>query len=53
MMKCNQDYALKTAIELAKANIESTDKWVDPEYVNDFIEAVYGLLRGERKTEEE
>ncbi|BDH62152.1 hypothetical protein MTP04_22820 [Lysinibacillus sp. PLM2] len=52
MMKCNKDFALKTAIELAKVNLESTEQWVAPENVNYFIEEVYLLLTGEKETNE-
>jgi hypothetical protein len=52
MMRTNNDFALKTAIELAKVNIESTQEWVNPEEVNYFIEEVYNLLTGEKKTDE-
>lgn len=53
MMKCNNEFALKTAIELAKTNIDSTQGWVDPERVNNFIEEVYSLLTGEKETSED
>lgn len=52
MMKCNDQFALKTAIELAKQNIESTDKWISPDEVNYFIESVYDFLTGKEKTDE-
>jgi len=51
MMKCNNESAIKIAIELAKLNIESTDSWINPDQVNHFIEEVYSFLTGE-KTEE-
>lgn len=51
MMKCNNEAAIKTAIELAKSNIESTQAWVTPEEVNYFIEEVYSFLTGERETD--
>ena len=47
MMKCNNEYALKTAVELAKTNIESTEGWNTPENVIYFIEKVYTFLTGE------
>ena len=49
MMKCNDEYALKTAVELAKINLESTDSWVYPESVTNFIEEVYSFLVAEEK----
>ncbi|GIP51835.1 hypothetical protein [Paenibacillus vini] len=49
MMKTNNEYAAKAAIELAKQNIESTDGWVSPEQVTQFIEEVYAFLTGEDK----
>lgn len=52
MIKYTKEAAFKTAIELAKANIESTDEWVHPENVNYFIEEVYSLLVGEKSTDE-
>ena len=52
MFKTNEEYALKTAIEFAKINIESTEKWVDPSLVTYFIEEVYDFLTGENKDDE-
>ncbi|MEK9198831.1 hypothetical protein [Ureibacillus sp. FSL E2-3493] len=51
-MKTNKDYALKTAIELAKVNLESTQQWIPPENVKYFVEEVYLLLTGENETDE-
>lgn len=52
MMKCNNEAALKIAIDLAKTNLESTDGWVVPENVNYFIEEVYNFLTGEKSDDE-
>lgn len=52
MIKCNTEYALKTAVELARTNIESTERWVTPDEVTEFIEAVYSFLTGDEKTGE-
>ncbi|MBD7942514.1 hypothetical protein H9650_00110 [Psychrobacillus sp. Sa2BUA9] len=52
MFKANKEYAMKTAVELAKVNLESTKEWVHPENVNYFIEEVYLRLTGEKETEE-
>ncbi len=51
-MKCTKEYSLKTAVELAKINLESTQQWVTPETVIDFIEEVYSFLTGEKETKE-
>ena len=53
MVKCNNEFALKTAIELAKTNIESSQEWIHPENVNYFIEEVYSFLTGGKETTEE
>lgn len=37
------------AVELAKTNIESTNEWVSPESVIDFIEKVSKFLKNEQK----
>lgn len=47
-MTTNKEFALKTAVELAKTNIESTDRWVDAEEVNSFINEIYSFLTGEK-----
>lgn len=52
MMKCNDEFAVKTAIELAKVNLESTNGWVYPDHVKKFIEEVYSFLTSGEKTEE-
>lgn len=52
MMNYNSDFAIKTAIELAKSNIESTDRWITPEEVNYFVEQVFSFLTDERETNE-
>ena len=49
MFKTNEESALRTAIEFAKINIESTEEWVDPSLVTHFIEEVYNFLTGENK----
>lgn len=51
MIKYNEASAMKTAVELAKVNLESTSGWVAPATVNHFIEEVYSLLTGEEKSE--
>lgn len=52
MMKCTKEFAIKTAVELAKINIESSNTWVDGTVVNQFIEEVYSFLTGEKETKE-
>lgn len=52
MMKCNKEYALRTATELAKINLESTNEWVHPSQVTHFIEEVFSFLTGEKETDE-
>ncbi|GEM_PF-4664334 len=52
MMRTNNDFAIKTAIELAKTNIESTNEWTNPEEVSRFIEEIYSLLTGEKESTE-
>lgn len=51
MMNCNKEFALKTAIELAKQNIESSSGWISPDHVTRFIEEVYTFLTGENTEE--
>lgn len=52
MVKCTKDFALKTAVELAKINIESNDTWNSPENVTNFIEKVYSFLTAGEENDE-
>jgi len=50
--KYNDDLAAKIAIDLAKSNVESAQRWVKGEEVNLFIEQVYALLTSDDINEE-
>ncbi|MFC4305750.1 hypothetical protein [Cohnella boryungensis] len=51
MLKTNKEFAIKTAVELAKINIQSTDKWITPEEVNYFMQEIYSFLTDEKGKE--
>ena len=53
MIKCNNEYALKTAVELAKVNIESSQEFVSSDNVTYFIDQVFSFLTGEAETDGE
>lgn len=52
MMKTNDEYALKTAVELAKINVQATTNWTTPEEVSYFIEGIYSFLTGKKPEQE-
>ena len=53
MMRTNDQFALKTAIELAKVNIEASGRWVAGDAVNRFIQEVSDYLSGTDSPAEE
>lgn len=50
MIKCNDEFALKTAVELVKINIESNQGWIPAREVNKFIEEIYSFLTTEKES---
>lgn len=52
MYKCNPEYASKTAIHLAEESIKSTEMWIEPKVVIDFIEEIYNYLTTGEKPQE-